>query len=165
MFTIDLYLTLSAKKYLVSANCCLQYMTSSLIFSLLHYFLTSFPHILLSFTHPYPSFCHFITPSIFPLSLACQPIHSPLPNLIPHHFSFLTPSPPHSLTPSSLTPSLPHPFTPSLPHPLTPRSSFPRKASLKAIQASACSASLRNIWISRFCSNSSFLCSQISFSS
>ena len=153
----------------MSTYCCLQYMISSLIFSLLHYFLTSFPHTLPSFTHLTPSFCHFITPSIFPLSLACQPIHTPLPNLIPHKFSFLPPSSlPHSLTsslPHFLTPSLPHSFTPSLLHPLTPRSSFPRKASLKAIQASACSASLRNIWISRFCSNSSFLCSQISLSS
>ena len=135
-------------------------MISSLIFSLLHYFLTSFPHTLPSFTHLTPSFCHFITP--FHCLLHANPYtplfpttsHSSLP---PH---FLTPSLPHSLTPSLL-----HSFTPSLLHPLTPRSSFPRKASLKAIQASACSASLRNIWISRFCSNSSFLCSQISLSS
>ena len=115
-----------------------------------------------------PSLPHILTPSL-PHFLTSSHPHS-LTSSLPH---FLSPSPPHFLTPSSLTPSLPHPLTPSLPHPLTPslphpltpRSSFPRKASLKDIQASACSASLRNIWISRFCSNSSFLCSQISLSS
>ena len=96
----------------MSTYCCLQYMISSLIFSLLHYFLTSFPHTLPSFTHLTPSFCHFITP--FHCLLHANPYtplfpttsHSSLP---PH---FLTPSLPHSLTPSllhSLTPSPPHP--------------------------------------------------------